>query len=75
VVSVFHDLNAAAFYCDRICLLAEGRVRVTGSVQEVLRGDVLTAVYRQKMEVVDHPFRDCPLVLVVDQDDRTVPSR
>jgi iron complex transport system ATP-binding protein len=25
VVSVFHDLNAAAFYCDRICLLAEGR--------------------------------------------------
>ena len=74
VVSVFHDLNAAAFYCDRICLLAEGKVRATGSVREVLRGDVLSDVYRQKMEVVDHPFRDCPLVLVVDQVDRPVPS-
>ena len=66
VVSVFHDLNAAAFYCDRICLLAEGRVRVTGSVPEVLRSDVLTDVYHQQMEVVDHPYRDCPLVLVVN---------
>lgn len=75
VVSVFHDLNAAAFYCDRICLLAEGRVRLTGSVREVLRGDVLSDVYRQKMEVVDHPFRDCPLVLVADQVDGAVPDR
>jgi iron complex transport system ATP-binding protein len=66
VVSVFHDLNAAAFYCDRICLLAGGRVRVTGSVPEVLRSEVLSDVYHQQMEVVDHPFRDCPLVLVVN---------
>lgn len=66
VVSVFHDLNAAAFYCDRIWLLSDGRVRVTGSVTEVLRSDVLSEVYHQPMEVVDHPFRDCPLVLVVD---------
>jgi iron complex transport system ATP-binding protein len=75
VVSVFHDLNAAAFYCDRICLLAEGRVRMTGSVHEVLRGEVLSDVYRQKMEVVDHPFRDCPLVLVVDQGGPSAPGR
>jgi iron complex transport system ATP-binding protein len=66
VVSVFRDLNAAAFYCDRICLLAGGRVRVTGSVPEVLRCEVLSDVYHQQMEVVDHPFRDCPLVLVVN---------
>jgi iron complex transport system ATP-binding protein len=67
VVSVFHDLNAAAFHCDRVYLLAEGRVRATGSVADVMRGEVLTEVYHQPMEVVDHPFRDCPLVLVVDQ--------
>jgi len=66
VVSVFHDLNAAAFYCDRVWLLSGGRVRVTGTVNEVLRSDVLSEVYRQPMQVVDHPFRDCPLVLVVD---------
>ena len=50
-------------------------MRATGSVREVLRGDVLSDVYRQKMEVVDHPFRDCPLVLVADQFDGAVPTR
>jgi iron complex transport system ATP-binding protein len=50
-----------------VYLLAEGRVRATGSVTDVMRGEVLTEVYRQPMEVVDHPFRDCPLVLVVNQ--------
>lgn len=66
LISVFHDLNAAAFYCDRICLLSGGRVVVAGSVREVVRSNVLTEVYDQPMEVVQHPFRDCPLVLVVD---------
>jgi iron complex transport system ATP-binding protein len=66
VVAVFHDLNAAAFYCDRVWLLSGGRVRSTGTVTEVLRSEVLSDVYRQPMQVVDHPFRNCPLVLVVD---------
>jgi iron complex transport system ATP-binding protein len=66
VVSVFHDLNAAAFHCDRIYLLEEGRVRMAGSVLDVMRSDLLSDVFHQQMEVVDHPFRDCPLVLVVD---------
>jgi iron complex transport system ATP-binding protein len=64
VVSVLHDLNAAASHCDRICLLAGGRMVSSGPVTEVLRADVLSALYRQRIEVVDHPFRDCPLVLV-----------
>jgi iron complex transport system ATP-binding protein len=73
VVSVFHDLNAAAFYCDRIYLLSEGRVRVTGSVVEVMRGDVLSEVFRQQMKVVEHPFRACPLVLVVNPEGQCAP--
>lgn len=66
LISVFHDLNAAAFYCDRLYLLSEGRVVVAGSVRQVMRSDVLTEVYAQPIEVVEHPFRGCPLVLVVD---------
>jgi iron complex transport system ATP-binding protein len=71
LISVFHDLNAAAFHCDRICLLSGGRVVLTGSVREVVRSDVLTEVYNQRLEVVQHPYRDCPLVLVVDRPDPT----
>ncbi len=66
VLAVLHDLNLAAAHADRIILLDDGRVRVSGSPGEVLRGDILSDVYRQRMRVIPHPDRDCPLVLTLD---------
>jgi iron complex transport system ATP-binding protein len=45
VVSVLHDLNLAALYCDRLVLLAGGRVACEGRPAEVLTVDVLSAAY------------------------------
>jgi iron complex transport system ATP-binding protein len=45
VVSVLHDLNLAALYCDRLVLLAAGRVAREGRPADVLTVDVLTAAY------------------------------
>lgn len=64
VVAVLHDLNAAANYASRIVMIAEGSVRTEGPAREVFTDAILTEVYGQPMRVVDHPFRDCPLVLV-----------
>ncbi len=64
VVAVFHDLNAAAHYSDRLVLLDKGQVVATGTADEVLRGELLSDVYGQSMLVTRHPTRDCPLVLV-----------
>lgn len=64
VICVLHDLNQAAFYADRILLMSEGRLVGDGEPQDVLQSDVLSEVYGQTMRVVDHPFRDCPLVLM-----------
>ena len=63
VVAALHDLNLAAAHADRVLLLDRGVVIALGPPREVLTGELLTAVYRQPMEVIDHPFRDCPLVL------------
>jgi iron complex transport system ATP-binding protein len=68
VVAVFHDLNAAAYFADRIVLIADGAVRVEGTPVEVLQPDLLRSVYRQPMIVQTHPTRGCPLVLTVDSD-------
>ncbi|GIG25420.1 ABC transporter ATP-binding protein [Cellulomonas denverensis] len=46
VVVVLHDLNLAAAYCDRVLLLADGRVRAAGTPAEVLVPEVLEPVYR-----------------------------
>ncbi len=66
VVAVLHDLNTAAAYADRLVLMAGGRVRAAGPPATVLDEGLLSEVYGQAVRVVDHPFRDCPLVLVVD---------
>jgi iron complex transport system ATP-binding protein len=66
VVAVLHDLNAAAFHADRIVLMDEGIVRAEGSPRDVLTSELLSDVYNQTMTVVDHPTRDCPLVLITD---------
>jgi iron complex transport system ATP-binding protein len=75
VVAVFHDLNAASFYADRIVLMANGEVRAEGTPTRVLHPDLLGSVYRQPMVVQTHPTRGCPLVLTVDEDGGLSPPR
>ncbi len=63
VVAVLHDLNAAAVHADRIIVMNQGAVVADGGSRDVLQADLLTDVYDQPMVVVEHPFRDCPLIL------------
>ncbi len=66
VVAVLHDLNAAAVHANRILVMSEGAVVADGDPRQVLQADLLTSVYDQRMVVVDHPIRGCPLVLTAD---------
>ena len=51
IVSVLHDLNLAAMYCDRLVLLADGRVARMGPPSEVLTAEVLGSAYRTSVYV------------------------
>ena len=64
-VIVLHDLNLAAAFADRLLLLDAGVLVASGTPQEVLREEPLSSVYRHPVKVIDHPFRDGPLVLQV----------
>lgn len=46
VISVFHELNLAAQYSDRLVLLKDGLVRATGSPEEVLTTENLWAHFK-----------------------------
>jgi iron complex transport system ATP-binding protein len=43
--------------------MSGGVVVADGSSHDVLRAELLSDIYGQPMTVVDHPFRECPLVL------------
>ncbi len=63
VVAVLHDLNLAGAYADQVVLLSDGRVAATGTPREVFRRERIESVYRQSVRILDHPTRDCPVVV------------
>ncbi|GHD58674.1 heme ABC transporter ATP-binding protein [Jeongeupia chitinilytica] len=64
VLVILHDVNLAAAWCDRLALLAQGKLVGCGDPASVLTPATLAAVYGVEAEVIPHP-RDSnrPLVL------------
>jgi iron complex transport system ATP-binding protein len=63
VVVVLHDLNLAALFSDKLVLMSGGEAVATGTPRTVLTADIVSNVYGHPVSVIDHPFRDAPLVL------------
>lgn len=55
VVSVFHDMNLAALYCDELILMADGQIVSYGEPHEVLKEKQVEKVYHTKIAQVTHP--------------------
>ncbi|MFL9814687.1 heme ABC transporter ATP-binding protein [Stutzerimonas sp. VN223-3] len=60
---ILHDLNLAARYCDRLLLLADGRARLCGAPDQVLRAEPLKSVFGLEVLIQQHPERGHPLVI------------
>ncbi|AZZ46524.1 heme ABC transporter ATP-binding protein [Pseudomonadaceae bacterium SI-3] len=63
VLVILHDLNLAARYCDRLVLLADGRVHLSGTPEQVLQSEPLKSVFGLDVLIQRHPERDHPLVI------------
>lgn len=76
VISIFHDLNIASLYCDRLLLLNKGEVHMIGNGEEVIQKQSIEAVYQTEVEMQDHPKMPKPqMVLLPDEwrrEDRAV---
>ncbi|PZG46685.1 histidinol phosphatase [Spongiactinospora gelatinilytica] len=61
-VVALHDLNLAAAFCDRICVLDAGAVVAVGAPREVLTPALFADVYRVDADVAAHPETGVPQV-------------
>ena len=59
VIAAMHDLNQAAFFCDRLLFLQHGRLISHGLIDEVLRSDVIDEVYGVQAQVVYNDYSGC----------------
>jgi iron complex transport system ATP-binding protein len=64
VLLVSHDLNLAAEVCDRLLLLARGRVARVGTPAEVLQRETLETVFGCAVSVEINPVSGRPVVQV-----------
>ncbi|MBG0857023.1 ABC transporter ATP-binding protein [Streptomyces spinoverrucosus] len=60
-----HDLNLAAAFCDRICVMNAGRVVTVGPPAKVLTPELLADVYRVDAEVTEHPRTGAPHITLL----------
>ncbi|MFB6193824.1 MAG: heme ABC transporter ATP-binding protein, partial [Halobaculum sp.] len=61
-LAAIHDLNLAARFCDRLALLADGRIRAVGDPEDVLADDALAAAFGVPTALDRNPTTDDPLV-------------
>ncbi len=63
ILCVSHDVNLSARYADELVLLAEGAVLAAGPVADVLREDILQAVYGLDVQLLDAGADRPPVVV------------
>jgi cobalamin transport system ATP-binding protein len=64
VLAIFHDLNLASAYCDRIHVLSEGRVVAAGAPAEVITHEMIRDVFGVDAEVSVGGVTGRPAVVV-----------
>jgi cobalamin transport system ATP-binding protein len=70
IVTVLHDLNLAALYCDRLLLLSQGRIFRQGTPREVMTYGTLTEVYGTEVYVFLNDITGSLNVLPLNREQR-----
>ncbi|CAM3136875.1 adenosylcobinamide amidohydrolase [Filibacter tadaridae] len=74
VISVFHDINLASLYCDRLLLMNNGEVANIGLPLDVVKEEAVRAVYQARVKTQPHPELAKPqITLLSDADEELKP--
>jgi len=63
VISVFHDLNLASQYSDKLILLNRGRIFSEGFPDRVLTSENIRSIYQIEAIIKRHPITNVPFVI------------
>ncbi|NCD25851.1 MAG: ABC transporter ATP-binding protein [Deltaproteobacteria bacterium] len=65
IVSVVHDLNLAALYCQRLVFLKQGRIVHDGPTSKIFTEQILSEIYETPLRVAAHPVTGAPQAYLV----------
>lgn len=55
IITVLHDINMAARFCDEIVALRAGRMIAHGTPDEIMKTDELARIYEVQMDIIRQP--------------------
>ena len=64
VITVLHDINMAARYCDHLVALRGGGLIAQGGPEHIMQADVLQDIYGIPMGIFPHPGGGAPVSFV-----------
>lgn len=67
IITVSHDLNLTAQYCEQLILLKEGKIFAAGSAEEVLTEENIRKVYKAEVLIKTNPLSDKPFITLVPE--------
>lgn len=56
IVLVIHDINIAAKYSDKICIMKDGKIGAFGSPKEIMKKEILSELFDTNIEVIQGPY-------------------
>ncbi len=65
IIGVFHDLNLAALYCDRLIMIQHGQIVADGTPEQVLTPEKILQVYGADVITSCHPATGRPFLMPI----------
>lgn len=63
VLTVLHDLNLAAAFCDYMILMNQGKIHSLGSPAEILKKEVIKEIYGVEVDIIKAPESGRPYLI------------
>ncbi len=70
VLSVFHDFNLAARYCNKMLLIGGGKIVAAGRPQDVLTKENISKIYGVEVSVKRHPITGSLYAMPLSQSEK-----
>ncbi|MGR0279327.1 Fe(3+) dicitrate ABC transporter ATP-binding protein FecE [Marinomonas dokdonensis] len=64
VITVLHDINQAARYCDHLIVMQAGAIVTQGTPEEVLTTELLSTVFNVDTQIHKDPISNTPMCIV-----------
>jgi len=63
ILTVTHEVNLAAQFCERIIILKNGMIVADGPTANVIQPEILQHIYDIPLQVISHPLNNLPVIL------------